>query len=321
MSHYKPPAWLPGGHAQTIWPLAIKGALPPLTRRRWETPDGDFIDLDRLPEHPGRPLLILFHGLEGSSRSHYARSLMAAAYAREWNGVVVHFRGCSGEPNRLPRAYHSGDAEEIDWILRKLAARFPGVPRFAVGVSLGGNALLCWLGTREESAHKLLTSAAAISAPLDLTASGKALAAGFNRIYTEYFLRTMRRAAQLKAQRHPGKFDVERALRARNLYEFDDAYTAPLHGFQNADDYWKRASSKPLLAHIAVPTLVLNAQNDPFLPRKSLPQKRDVSPMVTLEQPEHGGHVGFVTGRFPGRLDWLAERVFSYFRADDFRPG
>lgn len=313
---YTPPSWLPGGHAQTIWPLAIKEPMPPLQRRRWETPDGDFIDLDRLPERPGQPLLILFHGLEGSSRSHYARSLMNAAHAREWNGVVVHFRGCSGEPNRLPRAYHSGDADEIDWILRKLAARYPNVPRYAAGVSLGGNALLCWLGTRKEAAHRFLTRAAAVSAPLDLSASGHALGRGFNRVYTEYFLRTMRRTAALKAAQHPGRFDASRATKARSLHEFDDAYTAPLHGFRDVRDYWARASSKPLLGHIAVPTLVLNARNDPFLPRHALPKKQDVSPMVSLEQPEYGGHVGFVTGGFPGRLGWLPERLFSYFRAD-----
>lgn len=313
MMAYQAPGWLRGGHAQTIWPLAIKGPMPPFKRRRWETPDGDFIDVDRLPDRPGKPLLILFHGLEGSSRSHYARALMREAHAREWNGVVVHFRGCSGEPNRLLRAYHSGDADEVDWILRKLASRYPGVPRYAVGVSLGGNALLCWLGTRKTEAHTLLSKAAAISAPLDLAESGHTLAHGFNKVYTRYFLNTMRRTARDKGRRFPGKFDVQRAAAAHTLYEFDDAYTAPLHGFRDAQDYWQRASSKPLLAHVAIPTLVLNAKNDPFLPASALPRKREVSSMVTLDQPEEGGHVGFVTGAFPGRLSWLPERVFSYF--------
>ena len=310
---YTPPAWLKGGHAQTIWPLLIKGERPRFSRRRWQTPDDDFIDIDFLPPQPDQPIVILFHGLEGSSRSHYARSLMRELTARRWNGAVVHFRGCSGEPNRRPRAYHSGDAAEIDWILRRFAHRFPDVPRYAMGVSLGGNALLCWLGTRQEESARLISRAAAVSAPLDLAASGHSLAEGFNRVYTRYFLHTMRRAAADKARRFPGSFDAAAASRARTLAEFDDAYTAPLHGFANADEYWHRASAKPLLRTIRIPTLVLNARNDPFLPESALPEPDEVAPCVRLEQPEEGGHVGFVSGPFPGTLDWMPKRVLHYF--------
>lgn len=310
---YVPPAWLKGGHAQTIWPLAIKGELPVLQRRRWTTPDNDFIDVDCLPRQDDQPLVVLFHGLEGSSRSHYARSLMREVAARRWNGAVVHFRGCSGEPNRLARAYHSGDANEVDWILRRFAEKYPDVQRYAAGVSLGGNALLCWLGTRGEAASKLITRAAAISAPLDLQASGHRLAKGFNKVYTEYFLHSMRKLAAEKARRFPDRFDARKAQRARTLAEFDDAYTAPLHGFRDADDYWLRASAKPLLGRIAIPTLVLNAKNDPFLPCQALPTAKQVSPFVRLEQPEEGGHVGFVTGPFPGCLDWMPKRILHYF--------
>lgn len=313
---YEAPGWLPNAHLQTIWPLSIKGKMPRLRRRRWDTPDGDFIDVDSLsPKNPKAPLVVLFHGLEGSSGSHYARALMRTVAARGWNGSVVHFRGCSGEPNRLGRAYHSGDADEIDWILRRFASKFPHVPIYAVGVSLGGNALLYWLGTRREAAFKIITKAAAISAPMDLTAAGMQLAQGFNKVYTRHFLGTMRRNAKHKAGMFPGLFDASRATRAKTLFEFDDAYTAPVHGFKNVHDYWTRASSKPLLKQIAVPTLVLNAKNDPFMPRSALPRKRDVSPMVTLEQPEQGGHVGFVSGRFPGNLNWLPDRIVSYFDA------
>lgn len=310
---YQAPAWLRGAHAQTIWPLTIKGPQPALQRERWTTPDADFIDVDLLAGQAGAPLVVLFHGLEGSARSHYARSLMRALAARGWHGAVAHFRGCSGEPNRLPRAYHSGDSDEIDWILRRFAERFPGVPRHAAGVSLGGNALLCWLGRHGAAARTVLASAAAISAPLDLGASGRSLERGFNKVYTEYFLRTLRRHVEEKGQRFPTLFDAGSAMRARNLAEFDTAYTAPIHGFRDAADYYQRSSAKPLLGEIAVPTLVLNARNDPFLPAEALPRPDQVSDKVVLEQPAEGGHVGFVTGPFPGRLDWLPQRLLAHF--------
>ncbi|MDQ7988008.1 MAG: hydrolase [Candidatus Dactylopiibacterium sp.] len=310
---YRAPAWLKGAHAQTIWPLAIRGALPVLERQRWKTPDGDFLHIDALPRRDGQPLVVLFHGLEGSSRSHYARALMRELDLRGWNGAVVHFRGCSGEPNALARAYHSGDAGEIDWVLRKFARRFPDVPRYAAGVSLGGNALLCWLGTRRGEAAALIRRAAAISAPVDLLTTGVHLAQGFNRVYTRHFLNTMRVHARHKAERFPGSFDAARAARARTLAQFDDAFTAPLHGFESADDYYRRASSRPLLRHIAVPTLLLHALNDPFTPPEALPAQSEISPLIRLELPREGGHAGFVTGPFPGRLDWLPRRLLEYF--------
>jgi predicted alpha/beta-fold hydrolase len=320
LTSYRAPGWLPGGHAQTIYPLLIRPDPLPYHRERWETPDGDFIDLDwtdapaaRQPRD-SRPLLILFHGLEGSSSSYYAITLMGAATAIGWSGVVVNFRGCSGESNRLARAYHSGDSDEIDWILRRLRALFPLRPRYAVGVSLGGNALLKWLGEREARTSDYLQAAAAVSAPLDLTACGHHLARGFNRVYTRHFLHTLKRNAAAKLCRHPGIFDERRMTAASNLYEFDDVVTAPLHGFNGAEDYWRRASSKPWLAGIRLPTLVLNARNDPFLPAQALPAASQVAASVQLEFPRQGGHVGFVTGSLPGQLDWLPQRIFNYFQ-------
>jgi predicted alpha/beta-fold hydrolase len=315
---YHAPQWLPGGHAQTLYPLLIKPAAPRYRRQRWETPDHDFIDLD-WTEGPSasddrRPLLVLFHGLEGSSHSHYARSLMHALTAADWDGVVVHFRGCSGEPNRLPRAYHSGDSDEIDWILRRLKALHPNRPLHAVGVSLGGNALLKWLGERGSEAAQLLGAAAAISAPLDLTACGHALGRGFNRIYTRHFLHTLKPHSLAKLQRFPGLFDPRRLRAATSLYEFDELITAPLHGFAGADDYWRRASSKPWLQGIGVPTLILNARNDPFMPATALPAAAQVSSAVTLDQPLNGGHVGFVSGHLPGQLDWLPRRILHFLK-------
>jgi predicted alpha/beta-fold hydrolase len=243
----------------------------------------------------------LFHGLEGGSSSHYARSIAAQAVARGWRCVVPHFRGCSGEPNLKARAYHSGDSEELDWILRRLE------PDFAIGVSLGGNVLLKWLGERGSAAR--LKRAVAVSAPLDLAAAGRALDRGFNRqVYTRSFLASMKRNAFAKLARFPGLFDAPRVRRASTLYEFDDAVTAPLHGFRDADDYWVRASSAPWLEHVRVPTLVLNARNDPFLPEAALEHAtRKAAPAILLEFPRSGGHVGF-----PGRRGWLARRVLEF---------
>jgi predicted alpha/beta-fold hydrolase len=311
---YQAPRWLRGGHAQTIYPaLFLRGRLPRYRRERWNTPDADFIDLDFLDAAAaGAPRVVLFHGLEGSSSSHYAVALMRALGRAGWNGVVVHFRGCSGEPNRLPRAYHSGDADEVGWIVARLAEA--GGPLYAVGVSLGGNALLKWLGESGTGAGAGLRAAAAVSAPLDLMAAGAALGQGLNLIYTRMFLATLRRKSLDKLERFPGLFDHERLLAARNLRQFDDVVTAPLHGFRDTDDYWTRASAKPMLAGVRLPTLVLNAKNDPFLPARYLPQRQEVSASVLLEQPEEGGHAGFAGGAFPGNLDWLPQRLLAFFR-------
>ncbi len=329
---YRAPWWLPGGHLQTILPLARMAPLPAYRRERWETPDGDFIDLDWVdPASPAgstsapqagaaprtgpllAPLFVLFHGLEGSSRSHYARSLMQAAAAHGWRGVVPHFRGCGGTPNRLPRAYHSGDSAEIDWILRRLQPLAGGAPLFAAGVSLGGNALLKWLGERGTAACGVVDAATAICAPLDLTLSGRALGEGFNRVYTRHFLATLRAKALAKCENHPGRFDAARIASARSLAQFDDAYTAPAHGFAGVGDYWRRASARPWLGGIAVPTLILNAANDPFVPARALPDPAALPPAVRFECPHDGGHVGFLAGAWPGSQEWLAARVLAHF--------
>lgn len=334
--NYRAPLWLPDGHSQTIY-SAFFAPRPAVNyrRERWDTPDGDFIDLDwaggseqeTRDEERGTssekedqtPLVVLFHGLEGSSRSHYALALMRQVRKLGWRGVVAHFRGCSGEPNLLPRAYHSGDSAEIDWILRRLQAEYPSHALCAIGVSLGGNALLKWLGEQAESAKSVVARACAVSAPVDLMAAGEALGRGFNRVYARYFLSALKRKSLAKLRRHPGLFDRRRVLAARTLREFDEVVTAPLHGFAGTDDYWTRASSKPWLSRIAVPTLLVNARNDPFLPAWALPQPDELSPLVTAEFPDSGGHAGFVAGRFPGHLRWLPERVCDFFRTDGMR--
>lgn len=226
---------------------------------------------------------------------------------------MAHFRGCSGEPNRLARAYHSGDAEEIDWILRRFATQFADLPRYAAGVSLGGNALLVWAAREGSKAAAVVRSVASVCAPLDLTACGHHLAQGFNRLYTRNFLNTMKARSQEKLARFPGVFDRTRMQRARNLYEFDNVVTAPLHGFAGTEDYWTRCSAKPLLPQITLPALVLNARNDPFIPRSVYPRPDQLGPNMRFELTDQGGHVGFVEGPFPGRIDWLPRRLLHFF--------
>lgn len=286
-------------------------------RERWEAEDGDFIDIDHLDNGADTPLVVFFHGLEGSSSSHYVVSTMKLLQELGWRGMVVHFRGCSGSPNRLPRAYHAGDSNEVDWVLRRISAentRSSGnAPIYAVGVSLGGNALLKWLGERGREACHILDGAATVSVPLDLAAAGGALASGFNLLYTRHFLDTLKRKALGKLESFPGLFDAAAVTACTTLYEFDNLVTAPLHGFRNTEDYWSRSSSKPWLRHIEVPTLVINALNDPFMPAHALPEPVDVSSAVVLEFPEQGGHVGFLNPPFPGRLRWLPERIVGFF--------
>lgn len=313
MKPYRAPGWLPGGQAQTLWPLLIKPKSIPLRRERWETPDGDFIDVDHLDGPTGSPLLVLFHGLEGSARSHYAISTALACQRIGWRLALPHFRGCSGELNRRPRAYHSGDSTEIDWILRRLHQGNAGHRLHAAGISLGGNALLKWAGEQQHSAAAVVTGIAGICAPLDLAVCGHHLARGFNRIYTRHFLDTLKSRSAARLERFPGLFDETRMRRSCNLWDFDDAVTGPVHGFAGADDYWARSSAKPWLKTIAVPALVVNPRNDPFLPASALPGPTDISASVRLEQPATGGHVGFVSGSFPGNLDWLPQRLLHFF--------
>ncbi|WP_090142417.1 YheT family hydrolase [Limnohabitans sp. DM1] len=316
--NYSPPLWLPGGHAQTIWSaLYAKTRLKPpkvLNRERWMTPDQDFIDVDfQVASHRVRPLLVLFHGLEGSSKSHYAQSFADWAAAFDVNLAIPHFRGCSGELNIAPRAYHSGDHEEVDWVLRRLRREHQlhgGRTLIAAGVSLGGNALMRWAAEHGHHAKITADAVASICSPLDLVKSGNAIGQGFNRqVYTRMFLRTMKPKALAKWSQHPGLFDRCKLLSARDLYEFDNVFTAPVHGFRNTDEYWRRASAKPLMKDIRIPALALNALNDPFVPVDSLPQAVDVSDEVTLWQPKEGGHVGFAQGPWPSHVRGLPEAV------------
>jgi uncharacterized protein len=336
---YAPPTWLggagvAGGNLQTIWAALYArrfvGPAPSYQRERWATPDADFIDIDFLQNSAApvsaarsakgtQPLLVLFHGLEGSSRSHYAEAFAHWAREQGWAFAVPHFRGCSGELNLAPRAYHSGDWQEIDWILRRLREQHAQVssgPVLAVGVSLGGNALMRWAGEMQHSAAQVVSAVASVCSPLDLTASGIHIGQGFNRlVYTRMFLNTMKPRALRKLLQHPGLFSRERLEQSRDLYEFDNVFTAPLHGFKNTDDYWARASAKPHMRHIKIPALALNARNDPFVPASSLPTRADASASVELWQPPFGGHVGFPTGGFPTDVMALPHTLGAWLSA------
>ncbi len=303
---YQAPWWLPGGNAQTLWAALFArshhGPPPRFRRERWNTPDGDFVDVDHATHTApdGAPLLVVFHGLEGSSDSAYVKAF--ASWAQQ-NGVAMampHFRGCSGELNLAPRAYHSGDHEEIEWMLTRMQQSHPGRPLIAVGISLGGNALMRWAAEHGSAAARKARAVASVCSPLDLAASGHAIGRGFNRlVYTRVFLSSMVPKALAKLEQFPGLFDREALIRARDLHAFDNIFTGPLHGFAGTDDYWRRASAKPLLPDIRIPALALNAVNDPFIPASSLPRAGQVGPWVTLWQPPQGGHVGFVQTQPP----------------------
>jgi uncharacterized protein len=319
MQAYRAPWWLPGGNLQSIWPALFSrrfhGPAPSYRRERWATPDADFIDVDWQGEDAKAPLLVLFHGLEGTSASHYAQAFAHWARDHHWRFCVPHFRGCSGELNLAPRAYHSGDFEEIAWILQRLRAGQSG-PVVAVGISLGGNALLRWAEEAGDSAAATARAVCAVSSPIDLAASGHSIGRGFNRqVYTRMFLRTMKAKALRKLAQHPGLFSRERMLAARDLYQFDNVFTAPLHGFRDTEDYWARGSAKPHLHRIHIPALLLNARNDPFVPARSLPRPHRVGRHVTLWQPAHGGHVGFPGGRWPGHVLTLPDAVMGWMQA------
>lgn len=274
------------------------------------TSDGDFVDLDWLaaPASTAAPLLLVLHGLEGSCRSHYVQGLLGLAHAEGWRAVVLNFRSCSGEPNRLPRFYHSGDTGDLDEVVRVLAGREPGRAIVAVGVSLGGNVLLKWLGEQDAAAPPAVTAAVGISVPFDLEQCARTLDRGFQKwVYTASFMRTFKQKVRAKARLHGAFVDLEAVRRARTFAAYDRVVTAPLHGFADEVDYWHRASCGPYLARVRVPTLLLSAVDDPFVPAVALPDPARLPPNVLLEVTERGGHVGFVEGP-PWRVTSWAER-------------
>ena len=304
-----------------MWGPLLRGGRVPLTRERVPTADGDFVDLDWLEGPAGAPLVLVLHGLEGSARSHYVTGLLRHVRARGWRGVALNFRSCSGELNHLPRFYHSGDTDDLDAVVRLLVERQADVRLAAVGVSLGGNVLVKWLGERGHDVPAQLVAAAAISVPFDLAACARVLAGGFRRaVYTENFLRTMRRKVRDKARRFPRFVDVAAVERARTFGEYDRIVTAPLHGFADEREYWARSSSGPYVARIRRPTLLISSLDDPIVPADGLPDPHALPSHVTALFTERGGHGGFLEGRWPWRLSSWAERRAVEFLAKALSP-
>ncbi|MCY7379273.1 MAG: hydrolase [Gemmatimonadaceae bacterium] len=318
---YTPAWWVPGPHAQTLWGKLVRRPPRVTTRaERWTTPDGDTLEVQRLDAPVGAsprvPRLLILHGLEGTIRSHYVRGLLDQARRRGWAADVLIFRGCNGEIPKASRFYHSGETTDLDFVVQRLTAAHPQQPLVAVGVSLGGNVLLKWLGERSDDLPSAFRAAAAVSVPYDLERGSRQLERGFSRVYAFLFLRTLRRKALAKLAVQPGLFAEERLRGARTLAEFDDAVTAPVHGFEGASDYYTRSSARYFLANIARPTLLLSAFDDPFLPAEVLDDVSMVAfnnPLLSVEFHARGGHSGFVSGLVPWRPVFFAERrVLEY---------
>lgn len=313
-SAFRPAWWLPGAHLQTLYPsLCRRRVIPRLTRQRMELPDGDFLDIDWTDADSGVLVLVL-HGLEGSLESHYAGGLLTRLSQEGYGAGLLYFRGRSGETNRLPRSYHSGDTADLDYVIRALRANDPHRKLVVIGFSLGGNVLLKWLG--EQGCDAQVVTAVAVSVPFDLNSAALRLERGFSRIYRDYLLRKLRQSVITKSALHKPPLPLQELDRLRSFRAFDDAVTAPLHGFAGVDDYYTRSSCRQFLASICIPTLILHAMDDPFLPADALPNATEISPHVTLELSESGGHVGFVAGNNPAKpVFWLEQRIIEHLAA------
>ena len=321
---YRPAWWVPGRHLRTLWGrITGRRMARPTRSERWVTPDDDVLELQRLdpPDEASAsaPRLVFLHGLEGGMHSHYVANFFEEAARRGWGADLVLFRGCNGEINRARRFYHSGETSDLDFALRRIAAEQPGRPIGLAGVSLGGNVLLKWLGERGDDLPAEVVGAVAISVPYDLGRGSRHISRGFSKVYERYFLESLRRKALAKLELYPDLFDRDAMLGARTLWDFDDVLTAPVHGFRDAADYYARSSSIRFLQGIQVPTLLLSAEDDPFLPPEVLEEVRAIAedvPALTLEFVRRGGHVGFVSGRVPWRPHYWGEwRALEFLSA------
>jgi uncharacterized protein len=293
-----------------------------VTKERWETNDGDFLDLYRTGHGNGTPRVILLHGLEGSIRSHYVGGLFAEFASRKWGADLMVFRSCGEELNRKARSYHSGETTDLAFVVDRITQEFPDSPLGVVGVSLGGNVLLKYLGEQCDTAPRAIRAAVAVSVPFDLAASADNINRGFSRVYQEFFLRSLRSKAGEKARRSGQQQLAELVFATRTLREFDNLVTAPMHGFRDANDYYSRSSSIGFLPKIRVRTLLISALDDPFLPPQVLEEVRTLvstNPAIEVEFLPWGGHVGFVTGRNPLRPHYYMEHQVGEFFARAFR--
>lgn len=313
-SAFLPAWWLPGPHLQTLYPSLLRTRkVPPLARERIELPDGDFVDIDWTCQTDDLIVLVL-HGLEGSIASHYTGGMLTTLAKNGYTAGLMYFRGRSGEPNRLPRSYHSGETGDLDFVMQHISRQHPERKVAVIGYSLGGNALLKWLGEQGGAAPAI--TAVAISVPFDLNSAAICLEQGVSRIYQNHLLRSLRESVTIKSKQHTLPFPADRLAELRTFRQFDNAITAPLHGFNSVDDYYEQSSSKQFLRHIAIPTLLLQAQDDPFLPESALPLESELGQSVTLEMARSGGHVGFITGHNPFRpVYWLEQRITQHLAA------
>jgi hypothetical protein len=310
-AEFDPPWWLRNRHVQTIVPNTFRWPRRlPLQRETVELPDGDFVHADWTPRREG-PIVVLLHGLEGNINSPYASGMLHALHSAGWRAVLLHFRGCSGVSNRLPRAYHSGDTEHLEVFFDLVRAREPGVPLAAVGFSLGGNALLKWLGETGDTAR--LKAAAAISVPFDLGECARAIDTGFSKVYQFRLMRRLKNSVRRKVAAGVANFSPPPFDHMSTFTEFDDAFTAPLHGYKDAKDYYTRCSSRQFLPGIRTPTLIVHAGDDPFMSPSVVPQASEVSASTRFELATHGGHTGFLSGAgLGGWRVWTEERVALY---------
>lgn len=315
---FQPAWWLAGPHAQTLFASLVPRSFQlSIRRERIELPDGDFLDLDWVGQRG--PIVLILHGLQGSIRSKYARGLLQAIQRRGWRGALLHFRGCSGEPNRLPRGYHSGETTDLAYVVAELLRREPTTSLAVVGYSLGGNVLLKWLG--ETGAQNPLTAAVAVSVPFELGSVAETLERGVARLYRRHLVESLKAAIATKMQR----VDLGIGLKGnelsaiRTFRQFDDRVTAPLHGFRDANDYYARASCKSFMKDITTKTLVLHARNDPFMSPTVIPQQREVSKSVSLEVSDDGGHVGFVSSGGAGKPEYWLEKWIPAFLGECFK--
>ena len=319
---YSPAWWIPGGHLQTLWGKFFRRQSPAPTRiERWDTPDGDFLDIHRTDNESGTPRVLLLHGLEGTIRSHYAQGLLNEAVRRGWGADLLIFRSCGPELNRARRFYHSGETGDLGFALDRIASEHPTSSLAIAGVSLGGNVVLKFLGERGTRLPPQLVAAATISVPFDLARSSTRINRGFSRIYQRFFLGSLRRKALAKAMRYPDLAPVDKIRTLRTLADFDDLITGPLHGFNGAQDYYRKSSSLGYLERIRLKTLLLNAVDDPMLPPDVLGDVRKIAernPALFVEFPARGGHAGFVAGSRPWRPFYYAEHRVADFFADAF---
>lgn len=337
---FRPAWWLRNPHLATVWGKFFRPASSVEARtERWDTPDGDFLDLVRTSGNPGNahaPTFLLLHGLEGTTRSHYVGGLLRAASASGWQANLLLFRTCNGALNLARRTYHSGETSDLAFVARRLVEERPHAPLVLAGVSLGANVLLKWLGelggARSASqdphtAHSAriasrIAAAVAVSAPFDLARSCAHIDQGVSRIYAKNFLRSLKRKAAQKIAQHPGLADLDRVMTAKSLWAFDDAFTSVAHGFTDAADYYYRSSCIRVLHRVGVPTLLLSARDDPFHPHDLLHDVERIAQAnanLHLEFTQHGGHVGFVEGSHPGNVSYYVERRTVAFANEQLR--